>query len=749
MSDSPVQSGVRASIAVAGAAYRVHTYAMRERLSEVSTLACTIDHDDSTAPDPASLVDQTAVLTLESNDGTMKRTFAGKVVSADRREQGDDVHYVALEIAPAAWRLSQRRDCRTFQKMSVVDIVTAVLAGAGVTQTAWNTTGSYSPRDYTVQYRETDLAFIARLLSEEGIYFAIDHDDGTDTLAFGDDPTGLGDVSGTTSLGFRPSFGSGEVGDFVFQVERRHEVRSDKTTLRDYDPDKPQLKLESAALADGEKGELEVYCWPGKFDLPKDGDRLAQVLLDSLRATRDVVVGLVGSLSLRCGYRFSVEGHPYAPLNQEYLVIGVDTDGQDARNFAAGSPDPHRYACRFHAVPTKTTQYRPPRVERAQTAAGVQTAITTGPPGEEIHTDEHGHVTAQFPWDRLGKNDDSSSCWMRTSQAPTGGSMLLPRMGWEVAVRYLEGDVDRPFVMSRLYNGATMPPYELPANKVRSSLQTATTPGGGSTNELRTHDGKGSEEMFFNASKDMSIDVGNNTTESVGNNQTRTVGANHTLNVTNSVSSSIGSDQTIEVDGSQNVHVQTFFVDQVAGDHSLTIGATRDMHVGGDHKREVAGDNNLTVGGPMIDLVVGASNEHILGNVTHTVGAALVEATGGGRSVIVGGNRTETTGALKVIATKAGRGVDVGGVMNATAGGAIIRSVDGDLEEKSGAAFTEIAAGATILKATNISIEGETMLTVVMGASTISMMPAMVTIAGASLKVDGEVVEGVALVMDN
>src|ERR1035438_4075335 len=604
MSDSNVRSGVLATLDVGGTPYRVHRYALSERLSEVSTLVCRIGKDDDKAPDPASLVDQPAVLTLESNDKSQKRTFVGTVVAADRREHRDDVHFVDIAVAPAAWTMSQRTDCRTFQKMTAVDVVKSVLSGAGVADAEWRTTGAYPTRDYTVQYRETDLAFVSRVLSEEGIYFAIEHGKSSDLIAFGDDQAGFGVIDGATSLVFRHTFGEREVGEHVFEVERRHEVRSDKTCLRDRDAEKPQLKLESSVTADGEKGELEVYAWPGRFDLPKEGDRLAKVLLDSLRATRDVVSGLTGVLTLRCGYRFSVESHPYAPLNQEYLVVGVEIEGHDPRALEPTADVPHAYTCRFHAVPSKTAQYRPPRLERAQTVPGVQTAITTGASGEEIHTNEHGQVTAQFHWDRLGKNDETSSCWMRTSQAPTGGSMLLPRMGWEVAVRYLEGDVDRPVVMSRLYNGVTTPPYKLPENKVRSSLQTATTPGGGSSNEVRTHDSKGSEEMFFNASKDMSIDVGNNTTESVGNNQKRQVGANHTLSVTNSLSASVGADQTVAVTGSQKVHVQTFFVDQVAGNHSLTIGAVRDMHVGGDHKCEVGGDSNLTVGGAMIDLVV-------------------------------------------------------------------------------------------------------------------------------------------------
>ncbi|MGH7296569.1 MAG: type VI secretion system Vgr family protein, partial [Polyangiaceae bacterium] len=642
-----VRFGIVASITVGGTTYRVRRHALHEELSEVSSVRCTIMNDTGEAPDPATLLDADAVLTLKTLDEGGKRTFVGKVVAA-RREENE----VDLVVEPDAWRLTKRADCRIFQQMSAVDIVKKVLTDAGVAKTDWKTTGSYATRDYTVQYRETDLAFVARLLSEEGIYFAIRHDDSADTMVFGDDPTGLDDVPGTKSLSYRE--GGGYVGSqyaHVTDVERCQRVATDKTTLRDYNADKPKLKLESTAKTD--KADAEVYVWAGRFGEAKVGDQLAQVLLDSLRADRDVVTGRASLLTLVPGARFTIQDHPYAPLNQEYLVVAVELSGED-RPFGSGGErgaDNVEYGtCRFRAIPT-TVPHRPRRLLREHFVSGTQTALTTGPAGEEIHTDDGGHVKAQFYWDRLGKKDDKSSVWMRTSQLPTGGSMLLPRMKWEVAIRYLEGDVDRPVVMARMYNATTPPPYALPAHKGKSSIQTATTPGGGSSNEIRMSDDKGSEEMMMNASKDMSVDVGNNTTESIGANLTRQIGADANLNVTNSVSSSVGASQTVNVGAQQSIHVSTFYVDQVGGNHSLDIGGMRSMKVGGDHKRDVGGNSTLDVGGLSIDLVVGAANEHALGNYTHKVGAALVEMTAGGRSIVVGGDRSETATLAKVLYT--------------------------------------------------------------------------------------------------
>ncbi len=736
-------AGISASLVVAGKTYRVVRHALHEQLSEVSRLLCCLEIDAADPPEPAALIDQAAVFTVGKEDGSEKRTFVGSVVRARGTEE-----IVELLVAPKAWRMSRRADCRIFQQMSAVDIVKKVLADAGVDKTDWKTTGTYTPRDYTVQYRETDLAFVSRLLSEEGIYFSIQHDAQDDTVVFGDDPKGFGPIAGPSSLAYSASFGMADPGvqALVKNVARTQQVRSDKTCLRDYDADKPKLKLESTAKTD--KAAAEVYVWPGRFTDPKVGDRLAQVLLDSLRADGDVVTGEAGVLSIVPGARFTIEDHPYAPLNQEYLVVGVDHDGQDRTDLgrSVGGAD---YSCRFRAIPTGTTPYRPPRLLRERFVSGTQTAITTGPSGQEIYTDKDGHVKVQFPWDRLGTNDEKSSVWMRTSQLPTGGSMLLPRMKWEVAVSYLEGDVDHPFVMARMYNVATPPPYKLPDHKGKSSIQTATSPGGGSSNEIRMSDDKGSEEMFMNASKDMSVDVGNNTTESIVANLTRDVGSNHNLNITDSFSGSVGASQTVHVSGTQSVNVQTFMVDQVTGSHTLAIGGARSMKVGGDHKRTVVGDSTLKVGGMNIDLVVGAANEHGLANYTHTVGAALVEMTAGGRSIIVGGDRSETATLAKIIYTPAGRSVDVTGTMNQKVAGLVYRKTDADLAETAGGNFMEVATGAQLLKATNIAIEGETMVTLVMGASVIIMTPNSVSIAGVSIKVDGEVIDEGALVADN
>jgi type VI secretion system secreted protein VgrG len=525
-------------------------------------------------------------------------------------------------------------------------------------------------------------------------------------------------------------------------------VTPDKVMLRDYNPDKPKLALEATVESEDE-GEhaLEIYDYPARAAETGDAKRLSQVTLDELQADRHVVQGETGSLGLLPGLCFEIEQHPYEPLNGEFIVTRMRIEGSAPR-LGGRDTEANQYRCTFTCIPKKN-KLAPPARPRASQVVGMQTAFTTGAGGEEIHVNDKAQVKIRYHWDRLGPQDDGSSLWVRTLQVALGDSMLLPRMGWEVAVNHVEGDPDRPLVLGRMYNGIAMPPYALPGDAARSALQTATTPGGGSVNEMRTTDTKGSEEMFFNASKDASIDVKNNTTESVGNNSSRSVGSNQNKNVTNSTTGTVGGSQTVSVGGNQDVKVETQLQDEVTGDHTLSIGGNRDMKVGGDHKREVGGSSSVDVGGMQTDLVVGSVTDETLGSFTHDVSAALVEITAANRSLTVGGSITETAGAAKIIAVAGGRGVDVGGSMTTKVAGAIINIANGDRAESAGATYTEIAAGAQVVKADNISIEADATLALVMGASTLTLTPALVALAGVSIKLDGPTADLGTLVVDN
>lgn len=737
---------IAATLSVDGEDLDIMAFSLREVLSEIPILH--VEARNIGTKGAEDVIGKVAHLTFALSEGDVTRHFHGLVVEAERLLHDEGGLRLVLSIAPKLWRLSRRTDCAQYQDLDVPSVVTKILEKAGVIDIEKKLSASYAKRKWIVQYRETDFDFVARLLAEEGIWFRIAHDAEKDTVVLCDTETGAGDIEGEKSLAYRREFGFNEVGNVVGRVRRKLRIRTDKVTLRDWDSARPKLDIKAEAESKDPGGHaLEVYDFPARSVEAGDVKARAQHLLDSLQHDREVIEGEVGTITLTPGLRFEIEGHSLSSLDGEYLV--TESVIELRNEYAVGALMPELKArARFVAIPTARSAYRPPRKAAACRAAGLQTALTTGASGEEIHVDKEGRVKVKFPWDRVAAKDDHSSHWFRTCQLPTGGAVFLPRVGWEVSVDFVEGDVDHPIVFQRFYNGTSPPPYDLPANKARGSIQTASTPGGGSTNEFRMDDTHGKEEMFFNASKDMSIDVKNNATESVKNNETREVGSNHVLNVTNSYDHFIGASEKLTVSGNQDVHVQTFAVDDVGGSQTLAIGANRDMKIGGDHKHQSGAGTTFTINAIRTDLVAGAVSESTPASYTHNVGAAHAVISASSRSVIVGGPHNETIGALKVLVTAKDRGVSVGTTLTKTIGGAILNKIGGDRNDNAEAIYQEVAAGASIVKANNVTFEAQAMLSLVMGASTLTITPASVMIAGVSVKIDGATVD-TGIVIDN
>ena len=735
---------IQATIQVAGEAYFVARALIDEVLDTVPRLEVEIDRAEP-LPKPATLLGTDVAFRVErTSDADSARHFVGVVTWAERSADARGRPFLKLVVEPKLFKLGKRTDCRTFQKKSVSDIAKDVIEGADAGPLKLKLDQSYEPRDYTVQYRETDLAFLFRICAEDGIALTFDHVSGEVVLF--DDPKGVADA-GDATLKFVPVFGNGLVPKSVGDLVKSFHITPDKVTVRDYDWKRPRFGLETTVEGKDDGGhDLEIYVFPARSNKDAEVKHRAQVLLDSFQCRRDMVSGHTSSLKLSPGERFTIEQHPYEPIDAEHLATEVHLEYVHERS--ASREARHFATVRFEAIPTKSSDYRPLR-RPPRPVCGIQTAVTTGPPGEEIHVDGDGRVNVQFPWDRVGKKDDKSSVPMRTLQLATGGAMLLPRVGWEVIVHATEGDQDLPLVTGRVYNAEKPPPYALPANKNRSSIQTATTPGGGSSNEIRTDDTKGSEEMFMNASKDASTMAKNNATESVKANATLTIAANQDVNVTNSLEIVVGAAQSISVGGNQKHSVETFKVDECGGAHSLDVGGNRDMKVGGDHKHTVAASESLDVGGMKTDLVVGSVSETASGNMSLDVGAVRATLTVGNHTTTIGGSHTETTGAARVNLVFGTKSTTIGGSQSLNIGAAQVNLITGDRNETAGATLTEIATGAQIIKADKVVFEADTALTLVMGASVLSLTPASVAVVGLSIKLDGATADTAALIVDN
>ena len=467
---------------------------------------------------------------LDGNEGT--RTIDGVVADATYRGEMEDQARYDVVLVPWLWFLDRRSDCRIFQHLNAIEIVKQVVAEHGG-DLQDQLTGHFQERDYCVQYRESDFNFICRLLEEEGVFFFFEHAPGRHSLVLGDDPARCRTRPGYMTVPYYPLGDSGRrERDHLNRWEIVARARSARTALRSFDFKKPAKPLEAAdqAASRHARDDLEVYDYPGRFDTTDGGDAQARLRLEELRADRRRVVATGNAVGLACGHRFTLRNFPRDEQNIEYLILATDTVAEIEPQRAAAGTGAEPYACSIEAMSTRLP-FRPARLTPRPFVHGPQTAIVTGPPGEEIYTDEHGRVKIQFHWDRLGQFDANTSCWVRVSHAWAGagfGAMQIPRIGQEVIVDFLEGDPDQPIITGRVYNAHQMPPHGLPGNAVKSGIKSSSTKGGGGSNELTFNDTKGKEQTYFHSQYDHDGLIEHDETRHVKNNRTLTVDGTHT-----------------------------------------------------------------------------------------------------------------------------------------------------------------------------------------------------------------------------
>jgi type VI secretion system secreted protein VgrG len=482
--------------------------------------------------------------------GTMPRRVHGIVESFRQEDEGKALTAYRTVLVPEVQRLVHRRDSRVFQGLSVPEIVEKVLSAAGIQESGFRFALSrrYAKREYCVQYRESDWAFLSRLLEGEGIHTFFEHHDDGALLVIADASSAHEAIAGDSAVVFRPPLGALASGEHVSRFWYAERVRPGKVTVRDYDFTRPFLSLETSARA-GAGDELEEYDYPGAYESPKTGAELARVRVEELQSTRRTGEGESNCPRLVPGSLFELIDHPRDSFNQEYLITRVEHRGRAAALEASGNDtEEAEYRNRFEVIPA-SVPFRPARRTPRPAMQGVQTAIVVGPPGQSVHTDEHGRVRVRFHWDREGRADGQSSCWIRVSQAWAGsgfGAMFLPRIGHEVVVDFLEGDPDRPLILGCLYHGANTPPYALPAQKTTSTVRSSSV-GAEGANEIRFEDAGGNEELYVQAQKDYN--------ELVKNNHVTTVKANQTNDVAGDQSEHVGGHRTIHVGGSQTITV--------------------------------------------------------------------------------------------------------------------------------------------------------------------------------------------------
>ncbi|MBK8261210.1 MAG: type VI secretion system tip protein VgrG [Nannocystis sp.] len=496
-----------------------------------------------------------------------------------------------LVLVPALWRLQHRVSSRVFQHQTTEQVVTDVLKKAGLKKAeakdekkaggggdfSFSLGSKYEPRNYCIQYNESDLSFISRLLEEDGIFSYVRSSEGAGLLVFGDQADAYTVIPGAPVLLYNDqSAVRGQ--EHVTSVRLSEEVRPGKISLRDFNFRKPDQDMEVHADAENDV-DLEIYAYPGEYQEPTEGavhegKSMAKIRLEALQAEKRRISGTSDCMRLIPGHTFALAMHPRADANGEYLVLRVVHHGTQPQVLDEEGQGAFHYGNEFLAIP-KGTPYRPPRRTKRPVVSGIQSATVVGAGSEEVHTDQEGRVMVQFHWDRDGKKDEKSSCWVRVSQGWAGngwGTMFLPRVGHEVLVDFIAGDPDRPIITGRVYHGKNELPYPLPDEKTKSTIKSNSSLGGGGFNELRFEDKKGAEEVFLHAQKDWNTTILNNHTESVGANRSSTIGANETITVGASRTSTISAAETITVGAARTVSVATTDATTVGVEHTVTMG---------------------------------------------------------------------------------------------------------------------------------------------------------------------------------
>jgi type VI secretion system secreted protein VgrG len=504
---------------------------------------------------PSEVLGQRGNVTLDKPRGGVSRYFNGMICRFEYVGVEEDFAVYHASLRPWLWLLTRNADCRIFQDKTVPDIIQTVFRDRGYSADFENKlTRSYRKWTYCVQYRETDFNFVCRLMEQEGIYYYFKHTDPQKhMLVLADSYSSHEPLPGYAKIPYMaPSGYSGEDQERIFDWTVAQEVQTGSYTLSDFDFEKPRAKLEARAKSTYESPNtiFMMYDYPGAYTAQPEGSSYAGVRIEEFAAQCERAVGKAHARGLAVGGLFTLEGAPRQDQDRQYL-IGSATHllQSDEYSTQRSRADAQVYRCTFTAMDAKQP-FRAPQVTPKPVAHGPQTAFVVGPGGEEIWTDKYGRVKVQFHWDRQGKNDENSSCWIRVAQVWAGkqwGGMFIPRIGQEVIVDFLEGDPDQPIITGRVYNGENMPPYALPDDQTKSTLKSNSSKGGGGFNEIRFEDKKGSEEFYVHAQKDMNTLVLNDRTVEVKGDEKVKIDKTQKIDV----------GQTITVEAGQSITLKT------------------------------------------------------------------------------------------------------------------------------------------------------------------------------------------------
>ena len=560
-------------------------------------------------------------------------------------------------LRPWLWMLNLTRNCQIFQNMTSPEIIKKVFKDLGFTDIRDGLKGTYDKREYCVQYDETAFSFVSRLMEDDGIFYFFEHTDTKHTLVLADDLSIHQPVIGYPTVRYWEAFEATRPEDTVFDCNLAAQVTTGKYAVDDYHFETPSTDLLSEVA--GKTGTMRVYeyqGYQGGFDKTAQATKLARRRIEGLEWRNKLLHGQSYCVGFSAGFKFTLKEHPRTDLNTSYVIRALSL-----------SASLENYSNSFEAIPA-TVPFRTPVQTAKPRIPGTQTAVVTGPKGEEIHTDKYGRIKVQFHWDQLGKKDETTTCFIRVNQGWAGkawGRLFLPRIGQEVIVSFINGDPDRPLVTGAVYNAEQTVPYALPDNKTKSTWKTRSSKGGGveDFNEIYFEDKKGEEKFYVHAQKDMKIMVEHDRHKRVDNdeindikmNRTTTIEEKHdTLTVakgdriikvnTGKETHFVKSTRSLQVTGNEDHKNDANFLHEVKGNYTLKVTGNLDIQVNGNitiksamnfkakagiNMEHEAGVNLKIKAGVNVESKAGVMLKNEAGIMLKNKGGVMLESNGG------------------------------------------------------------------------------------------------------------------------
>ncbi|HFO4497475.1 TPA: type VI secretion system Vgr family protein [Escherichia coli] len=554
------------------------------------------------------LLEKKATLTIWQG-AVAQRYVTGVVAGFGMQENNGWQMRYHLRIEPPLWRCGLRQNFRIFQQQDIRTISATLLNENGVTEWTPLFYEDHPAREFCVQYGESDLAFLARLWAEEGIFFfeRFAADSPEQKLTLCDDVAGLSQAG---ELPFNPDTSAGAETECVSMFRYEAYVRPSSVQSQDYTfkvPDWPGMYEQQGENLNGQLEQYEIFDYPGRFKDEQHGKDFTLYQMDSLRSDAEKATGQSNSPRLWPGTRFTLTRHPQKMLNREWQVVQSILSGSQPQALHGSQGKGTTLGNQLEVIPADRT-WRP-RLQNKPKVDGPQSAIVTGPAGEEIFCDEHGRVRVKFHWDRYNPATEASSCWVRVSQAWAGpgfGNLAIPRVGQEVIVDFLNGDPDQPIIMGRTYHEDNRSPGSLPGTKTQMTIRSKTYKGSG-FNELRFDDATGKEQVYIHAERDQINVINHNEATTIGNDRSEVVGHDEVIKITNDKKHTTGHDETWLIGHDRRTAITQDDYLVITRDHKVEIGKDHIETVGNHRKEQIAANYSQQTGGSYDHQVKGES----------------------------------------------------------------------------------------------------------------------------------------------